>query len=213
MFTFQRLHHWPQPHPFPYLYSSPDDGNENDYFVHYKLYMGSDCNNNNSIASARKVTEYVSSHINCVPLRALSVPITLSWMFLDLHDVWWRGRGGWCHAVTFCWWSGGRRFSSVLATTDCVSQIILRALYSTSTQYVVWSVVRWSWWLAQVVMYVGWLLVGLVFGGRHGWETEGLVSAENEILLAIKNFHSFDSRFKWDWVGCRHGSVVVRLND
>jgi hypothetical protein len=31
------------------------------------------------MASARKVTEYVSSHVIRVPLRALSLPITLSY--------------------------------------------------------------------------------------------------------------------------------------
>jgi hypothetical protein len=78
MFTFQRLHLWPQQHPFPYLYNSPNNGNENNYFIHYTLYIGVvDLQKRYSIASARKVTEYVSSHVIRVPLRDLSLPITL----------------------------------------------------------------------------------------------------------------------------------------
>ena len=117
MFTFQRLHHWPQQHPFPYLYNSPDDGNENNYFVHYKLYMESDREKNNT-TSARKVTEYVSSLVIRVPLRGLSLPITLScdglWL-VNWSLVLWGGRLK--YSATFCWGCGGRGFSSVLATT------------------------------------------------------------------------------------------------
>jgi len=82
MFTFQRLHHWPQQHPFSYLYNSPDDGNENNYFVHYKQHREA-LGKETQYGTARKVTEYVSSHVIRVPLRALSLPITLS-----CHNLW-----------------------------------------------------------------------------------------------------------------------------